>query len=123
VALARSSELASIGIDAEVDKALAPELVQMICTPSELRRVESRDAVVYFAAKEAFYKCQYPLTRKFLDFQDVELELDPARRTFRARVLVSLPAAPAALGVVVGQYAREHGLVMCGFSLPVRSIS
>jgi len=121
VAVARSSELLSVGIDAEVDKVISPELVPMVCTPQERRRAHDHDIVVYFAAKEAFYKCQYPLTGQFLDFQDVELDLDPAQRTFRARVLVRLANAPTALSVVEGRYVRAQGLVVCGMSLLARS--
>jgi 4'-phosphopantetheinyl transferase EntD len=28
-------------------------------------------ATVIFGAKEAFYKCQYPLSRRFLEFEDI----------------------------------------------------
>lgn len=119
VAVARSAQLQSLGVDAEVDKPLGQDIVEMICTPGERRTVQARDAVVYFAAKEAFYKCQYPLTRQFLDFQDVELELSLSARTFRVRILKPLPRAAAELSAVVGRFVREQGLVVCGMGLSV----
>ena len=32
------------------------------------------EATIFFSAKESFYKCQYPLTKSWVGFQDVELE-------------------------------------------------
>ena len=118
VVVARAERHASLGLDAEQDRPLAPELIEMICTPAERTHGDSRDAILYFAAKEAFYKCQYPLTRQYLDFQDVELELDAQRGEFRARVLRPLPDRPAWLDVLHGKILRQAGLVLCGVSLP-----
>lgn len=121
VVVARAERHASLGLDAEQDRPLAPELIEMICTPAERARSAARDAILYFAAKEAFYKCQYPLTRQYLDFLDVELELDAQRGEFRAHVLRDLPARPAWLDRLRGKILRRDGLVLCGVSLPATS--
>jgi 4'-phosphopantetheinyl transferase EntD len=118
VVVASTEHHASLGLDAEQDRPLAPELIAMICTPAERAQSVARDAILYFAAKEAFYKCQYPLTRQFLDFQDVELALDAQRGEFRARVLRPLPQRPAWLDALHGKILRRDGLVLCGVSLP-----
>ena len=31
------------------------------------------ETTLFFSAKEAFYKCQYPLTQEWVGFQDVEI--------------------------------------------------
>jgi 4'-phosphopantetheinyl transferase EntD len=118
VVAASASKLQSVGLDAERDKPLARDLVQMICTPAEQCHVTERDAVVYFAAKEAFYKCQYPLTRQFLDFHDVTLTVDLVRGTFRVQLREALPRLEAWVGVAKGRFLREQGLVVCGISMP-----
>jgi len=100
VAVARRGELVSLGLDLEQDTALEPELWRRILTPSEqgwIRRAASAEqgalAKLVFSAKEAFYKCQHPLTGRFLDFLDVELELDLTARRYVARTdRVALPA-------------------------------
>jgi 4'-phosphopantetheinyl transferase EntD len=120
VVVARSAHQRSLGLDVEQDKTLAPELRAMICTARERRVLGSReaqDAMLYFAAKEAFYKCQYPLTRLFLDFLDVELEVDFTRGTFQARVLKAIDAKPAWIDRLPGRFIRQNGLWLCGVTL------
>jgi len=119
VIVAQSSVHTSLGVDAEQDKALTPDLIEMICTPREREHLDDRDAVIFFAAKEAFYKCQYPLTQKYLGFQDVELDVDFERGTFAARIIKRDLGMekPAWLSQLRGRFVREHGLVLCGMSL------
>lgn len=119
VAVARGEHMQSIGLDVEQDKELSPDIIAMICTPAERTRLpHARDAVIYFAAKEAFYKCIYPLLRTFLDFQDVELELDWAARTFHGRIIKPELAAGASKHRLDGRFKRERGLVLCAVELP-----
>jgi 4'-phosphopantetheinyl transferase EntD len=122
VAVANSAHVQSLGLDVEEDRTLDQAIVEAICTANERRALSfhsalQRDAVVYFGAKEAFYKCQYPLTRTFLDFQDVELELDLARCTFRPRLTKRLVAQPVWCDQLVGHFTRRDGLVLCGVEL------
>lgn len=117
VVVALNSVLVSLGVDAEQDKALTPDLIEMICTPAERVGLLERDAVLYFAAKEAFYKCQYPLTQQYLGFQDVELDLELARGTFSARIIKPELEKPVWLAQLRGSFLREHGLVLCAMSL------
>lgn len=89
-AVARAEQIGAIGLDIEDDRPLEGELLKMVCTPAEQAWLERRPsseqgriATMFFSAKEAFYKCQYGMTGRMLDFQDVELDLDPASGTFR----------------------------------------
>ncbi len=116
-----SPEVASIGIDLEVHDALdeaswPPVLVaaeQDVC-----RRTTSpqRAATILFAAKEAVFKAQYPLTGAELDFLDVQLTLHR-------------PLGPGVADVTLLDHAPELGSlhrfthvqvdVVAGFALAV----
>ncbi len=97
-AAARVADLGSIrslGIDAEVRVPLGPEVSRLVLTEDERRRTSrSGDATLataYFGAKEAVYKSWFPLTGRWLDYQDAELDLDPAAGNFDVRLLPSAP--------------------------------
>ena len=47
---------------------------------------------IMFSAKEAFYKCQYPLTECYLGFHDAAVTIDRQGETFRLTLLADLPA-------------------------------
>lgn len=121
VVVARAQHARSLGLDVEQDKNLASNMLRMICTKHELTvlgdRAE-RDAIVYFSAKEAFYKCQHPLTKTYLDFRDVELDVNFETGTFQARVLKQFPEKPPALDALTGRFIRERGLVASGLVWP-----
>ncbi|MGD8825468.1 MAG: 4'-phosphopantetheinyl transferase superfamily protein, partial [Myxococcales bacterium] len=77
-AVARRSEVRSIGIDLEAATPLKPSLWRRVCTPGEREWLASLpvpglSGKILFSAKEAVYKCQYPITRTFLGFQAVEM--------------------------------------------------
>jgi len=63
---------------------------------------------ILFSAKEAVYKCQYPITTKFLGFHAVEVEIDDG--SFRA--IFQQEAGEFQPGdVMSGRYLVEEGLV------------
>jgi 4'-phosphopantetheinyl transferase EntD len=82
------------GLDIERDAPLSTELEPLICTATERSWLdgeapESRGRLgkLVFSAKEAFYKCQYRTTRTLIDFQEVELAIDPQGGFFRVAAL------------------------------------
>ena len=87
-AVARSSDIRSIGIDLEGCEPLKEELWQRVCTVDERTWLEglAKDrglmGKVLFCAKEAVYKCQYTITREYLGFHGVSVHLGGGR--FRA---------------------------------------
>jgi 4'-phosphopantetheinyl transferase EntD len=122
VVVGPSPPLRSIGLDVEVVRPLEPGVARMILGDRErawldAQPLEAREALLVsmFCAKEAFYKCQHPLTAKFLDFQDVEVDLRAAEGTFDARVVRAAPAADASRAA--GRVAYEDGRVYCGVEL------
>lgn len=78
-AAAKSSDYQSLGIDSEIMVAerLAKDLQPNIGTPSEWKLLDDAGIkltsafTLLFSAKESFYKCWYPLKRKFMEHLDV----------------------------------------------------
>jgi len=76
-----NANLRSVGLDCEVIDSVDEELWSRICIPAEIERLaqlppgeRGRQAALIFAAKEALYKCQFPLTRQWVGFEDVLIE-------------------------------------------------
>lgn len=74
----RLTAYSSIGVDAELVCRADDELVPMICTPFEAnwlqhlpRQQRTAGIALIFSGKEAFFKCQYTATRRWLNFTDV----------------------------------------------------
>jgi 4'-phosphopantetheinyl transferase EntD len=83
VAVSSSTRIRAIGLDLESDAPLKPGLQAVICTEAERVWLDGFDpramawlGPLVFSAKEAFYKCQFPLTRTPLGFEHVRLEFD-----------------------------------------------
>jgi 4'-phosphopantetheinyl transferase EntD len=79
-AVARRAAIGSIGIDAETSRSLPRELLPLVCSPLEIRRLRGLPSctdwpTLLFSAKESFYKCYYPLAGERLDFLDVDVEI------------------------------------------------
>jgi 4'-phosphopantetheinyl transferase EntD len=123
-AVARATDVQAVGLDAEQAEPLGDELMARVLTDSERRRLDAEAASeqgllakLVFSAKEAFYKCQYPLTLQFLGFHDVEVELDRRAGTFRAILLTESGRFPrrAAFG---GRFSLDAELILAGVEHP-----
>lgn len=86
-AMATSDTHTSIGIDMEKIGVVRTELWEQIFTSSEqhyLMRLPKEDSPMYaslfFSAKEAFYKLQYPLTKAWLNFTDASIRVDDTHK-------------------------------------------
>ena len=99
-ATARSDAAIAIGIDAEPNVALPAGVLEEVVHGRELELVGGRLAPapgaepvdlarLVFSAKEAVYKAWFPLTGRWLGFEDVELSVEPGE--FCARLLVPGP--------------------------------
>jgi 4'-phosphopantetheinyl transferase EntD len=130
VAVGRAAEVRTIGFDAETratqqlgSDLLPEELWPTILTPAESERLRSVEPVertdwvrLVFSAKECFYKAQFPLSRTFLDFQDVETVIDGAASTFEAYLLGRREGHP--LEYCRGRYLRTKDFTLTGIALP-----
>jgi 4'-phosphopantetheinyl transferase EntD len=122
VVVARTSVLASLGVDAERRDAVRPELWRHIATADEQAQLRGlpdqlarERASLVFSAKESFFKCQYYLTRQWLKFSDVSVSVDEG--SFRIH-----PRAPLALQMLrappwEGRFAVEGALIVTGIGL------
>ncbi|WP_433531371.1 4'-phosphopantetheinyl transferase family protein [Micromonospora sp. CA-263727] len=127
-AVARSTELRSIGMDAERHKELSPGVRRLICLPEEEDRCIRLPSgvswpAVLFSAKETVYKIWHPLVGTWLDFHDALVVLDPDAGTFTARIApVRIDAAPVAHppATITGRFAVEADLVRTAATLAPR---
>ncbi len=83
-----------LGIDVEPNDDLPDGLEELVCTGAEREWLDTLPAEqrgrlgrLIFSAKESLYKCQHPLTKTFLGFQEAEISLDPPGHRFAARIL------------------------------------
>ncbi|MCW3815063.1 4'-phosphopantetheinyl transferase superfamily protein [Micromonospora sp. DR5-3] len=121
-AVGRDTELASLGIDAEPHAPLPDGVAAVVTVASEpelLRRLGDADPGVHwdrllFSAKESVYKAWYPLTGRWLGFEDAELSVEPATGTFTARLLVDGTRTDGGrpLTELRGRYLVARGLVV-----------
>lgn len=80
-AVASRDVVAAVGIDTEIVGHVTPDIWPTICVAGEAAWVDSLSlaeqaaaVTLIFSAKEAFYKCQFPLTGEWLDFHDLSVE-------------------------------------------------
>ncbi|HEV7807150.1 MAG TPA: 4'-phosphopantetheinyl transferase superfamily protein [Solirubrobacteraceae bacterium] len=115
-AVARSEHVLAVGIDAETDGPLPAGVREQVAFGRELTMMADRGAGVcldklLFSAKEAVYKAWFPLTGRWLGFEDVELAIDVGGGAFCARLLVSGPVVDGArLTEFRGRWCVEDGI-------------
>jgi 4'-phosphopantetheinyl transferase EntD len=126
-AVARASEVVTVGVDGEPHEPLPDGVLDIVAGPEEHALLDALRAAcpnvrwdrVLYSAKESVYKAWYPLTRKWLDFQDVSLMIDPRAGTFAARLLkpgLRLGGAPA--DELSGRWLTARGLVVTAVAVP-----
>jgi 4'-phosphopantetheinyl transferase EntD len=123
----RQGSVRSVGVDSEAVGAVHEGLWPRICTPAELDTLRGftsagRDerAALIFAAKEAFYKSQFPLTGEWVGFADVAIELQAAPDG--GGVFAVVPQRPLLLQrqgeqSLTGRFRRHGEFVTAGIAL------
>jgi 4'-phosphopantetheinyl transferase EntD len=115
-----------LGIDVERQAAVGRHLWPSICTPGEVAWLDDSPdravdlATLIFAAKEAFYKAQFPLVRERLHFHDVAIRI--ADRHADAGQFTVEPLRPLKLADRVtlppaGRYRIAEGFVTAGIAI------
>lgn len=128
-AVARATDLAALGIDAEPHAALPDGVLTQVASPAERAALDRlppglHGDRVLFSAKESVYKAWYPLAGRWLGFEDAALDLrprpdDPATGTVTARLLVPGPEIGGLpLTTMTGRYAVRNGLVLTAIIVP-----
>ncbi|WP_433325874.1 4'-phosphopantetheinyl transferase family protein [Spirillospora sp. CA-294931] len=119
-AVARSSDLISLGLDAEPDGPLPEGVLDQIARAEELPRLAALPPGVHwdrllFSAKESIYKTWFPLARRWLGFEEASVTFG-RDGTFTATILQAGP--PAALaGTVHGRWLARDGLVVTAIAV------
>lgn len=126
-ALARDGDLLTIGIDAETHAALPDGLVGDIARPEELPMLAAlsrEDPSVHwdrllFSAKESVYKAWFPLTKRWLGFEDATLSVDRETGSFSARLLErGATVNGTQLGGFDGRWLVRDGLILTAIAAP-----
>jgi 4'-phosphopantetheinyl transferase EntD len=125
-AVARTADLVTIGIDAERHEPLPDGLLGDIARPEEMGWLrtfsQGTPAICWdrllFSAKEAVYKAWFPLTERWLGFEDAVLSVDPESLTFSARLLVPGPSVGGTeLSGFRGRWLLRDELVLSAIAL------
>jgi 4'-phosphopantetheinyl transferase EntD len=122
VVLAFEHHYRGVGLDLELSAAPSADLAHLIVAADEpVSYHEPHMLRLVFSAKEAVYKCIFPICRSFVDFLDVAIHLDPARGTFSA-VPAAGRSAPAELVQGAGLYEWNREAAAALFAIPNRAI-
>ncbi|HLK00926.1 MAG TPA: 4'-phosphopantetheinyl transferase superfamily protein [Streptosporangiaceae bacterium] len=120
-ALARTSDVTTIGLDAEPAGPLPDGVLDLVATAAERVQLAALAARapgthwdrLLFSAKESVYKAWYPLARRWLGFEEAELTIDQNGGTFVARILVPGPVVDGATVTRFdGRWAAGDGLIL-----------
>jgi 4'-phosphopantetheinyl transferase EntD len=114
-AVARTADIASLGIDAEPHAPLPTGVGGQVILPAEAEMLGHLAGThpgthwdrLLFSAKESVYKTWFPLTGRWLGFEEAQLSLDPGTASFTARILVDAPVRGFS-----GRYLIADGLIM-----------
>jgi 4'-phosphopantetheinyl transferase EntD len=112
--LARATDFASIGIDAEPNLPLPDGVERLISLPRErthLAELAGRSPAVcwdrlLFCAKESVYKAWSPIVGTWLDFEAAQVEIS-ADGSFAARILI-----PAPVTGFTGHWLCDRGYIV-----------
>jgi 4'-phosphopantetheinyl transferase EntD len=121
-ALGSELALGGIGIDVEERTPLKAQLVSEICTDAERTWLSGRPeshilAKLIFCAKEAAYKCQFPVSRKVFGFDVLDTDFNMENNRFTARF--TRDVKPFSAGDRIdGHFAEGAGLILTGATLP-----
>ena len=131
-ALVRATDLASLGIDAEVHAPLPENVLPSVALPAEADRLRGLAAErpdihwdrLLFSAKESVYKAWFPLTGRWLDFSEADIDIragdsDSRAGRFDARLLVPGPVVGGRrLERFEGRWIVGRGLVATAVTVP-----
>jgi 4'-phosphopantetheinyl transferase EntD len=125
-AVARTQDLAAIGLDAEPNDTLPSDVLEMVSQPGERARLRALPAAapeiswdrLLFCCKEAVYKAWFSLTGQWLGFGDADITINAADATFSARLLVPAPVGVPLDGGFAGRWLASDDFIMTAIAVP-----
>ncbi|MEH3133098.1 MAG: 4'-phosphopantetheinyl transferase [Mycolicibacterium neoaurum] len=123
----RQGQVRSVGIDAEPHGVLPNGVLEAISLPVERHQISALPAELHwdrilFCAKEATYKAWYPLTHRWLGFEDAHITFTidgtGTAGTFRSTILID-PAADHGppLNALDGRWSVAGGIALTAITL------
>lgn len=120
-AVARAADVQVLGIDAELHLPLPEGVLDLISLDTERARLAALAQLpgtgagpvhwdrVLFSAKESVYKAWFPMTHRWLGFEEADIDLRPDG-TFAVTLLAAVSDAPDAPRGFAGRWAVSGGL-------------
>jgi 4'-phosphopantetheinyl transferase EntD len=128
--VAERKRFAGVGVDSEIVGHVPEDIWPSICVAQETAWLHSLAAseqaaavTLVFAAKEAFYKCQYPITEEWLDFHDLAIEplsWGLPRAEFLVHTMRQIDLGLEAALPLLGRYHFHEEFVSAGVAVPAR---
>ena len=125
--VARQGEIRSVGIDAEPHDVLPRGVLDAISLPIERSQLSILPTGLHwdrilFCAKEATYKAWFPLTHRWLGFEDAHitftLDSSGSAGTFRSRILIDPTAEHGPpLAALDGRWSVADGIALTAITL------
>lgn len=123
----RAGPVRSVGIDAEPHDVLPDKVLEAVSLPAERHEIAGLPPGLHwdrilFCAKEATYKAWFPLTERWLGFEDAhisfEVDADGSAGTFVSRILID-PVARSGppLTELRGRWSVTGGLTLTAIVL------
>jgi 4'-phosphopantetheinyl transferase EntD len=126
-AVGRSADVRSVGIDAEPHDVLPDGVFDAVSLPAERSELAALPNVLHgdrilFCAKEATYKAWYPLTKRWLGFEDAQITFDidddGSTGGFVSQILIDGAAVSGPpLTTLRGRWSVSDGLVLTAIVL------
>jgi 4'-phosphopantetheinyl transferase EntD len=128
-AVAWARDIVTIGLDAEPNDVLPGGVLDAVSIGPERARLRGLAAVtpgicwdrLLFSAKESVYKAWFPLTHRWLGFEEADITIGATNGTFDARLLVVAPMADGSpLTGFTGRWLARDGLVVTAIAMSAR---
>jgi 4'-phosphopantetheinyl transferase EntD len=126
-AVAHNRDMITIGIDAEPHDKLPDGVLEAVSSADERARLAALalgasevfwDRLL-FCAKESVYKAWFPLTHRWLGFEEASVDFEPAKGTFTARLLIEGPVVDGTvLTGFQGRWLVRQGLIATTIAIP-----
>jgi 4'-phosphopantetheinyl transferase EntD len=126
-AVARDSQIRTVGLDAEPHDRLPDGVLGAIGLPEEQSRVAALARIepaicwdrILFSAKESVYKAWFPLTQRWLGFEEARIDFDPGNHSFTADLLVDGPVVNGRpLTGFTGRWLVSRNLIVTAIVIP-----
>jgi len=128
-AVARVGDVVSLGLDAEPNDVLPEGVLDHISLEQERAGLAGLGAAgpgvcwdrLLFCAKESVYKAWFPLTGRWLGFEQAVITFEPGAGTFAADLLEPGPVLDGRpLTRFTGRWLARDGLLLAAIAVPAR---